>query len=137
MSKRAIHSLQSRVQDDECQGCVYCDMPFGRMHHEHDHAPVPKASGGLAVVACCITCHDLKDRVTFENWSPEVLARAVIELSGSGRILDFGDPGALFAHSLPTAFPPEWPSMSRMARIVWAKMARLAYADPLLTPTFT
>lgn len=136
MSKRAIHSLQSRVQDDDCQGCAYCDMPFGRMHHEHDHAPVPKSSGGLTLVPCCITCHDLKDRVTFENWPASTLAGAVIELSANGRLLDFSDPSALFAHSLPTTFPPEWRNMSRMARIAWAKMARLAYANPLLSPTF-
>ena len=136
MSNRGVHSEQSRVMNDDCGGCVYCGLSFGRMHHEHDHAPVPKSAGGATRLPSCITCHDLKDRVTFERWPAGMLAEAVSELIARGRMTDFHD-GALFHATLPTALPTDWSGMSRAARLAWAKMARLAYVEPLAVPVLT
>ena len=121
MSPRAIHSEHSRVADDECEKCSYCDLPFIRMHHEHDHAPVPKSAGGTEMIPACITCHDLKDRVLFPHWPASEGVRAVQELL---------DMGLLTSQIRPVCLPDQWPGMSRWARIAWAKIARLAWLDP-------
>ena len=120
MSNRAVHSEHSRVADDECEGCSYCDLPFIRMHHEHDHAPVPEAMGGTVVIPACITCHDLKDRVLFAYWPAAETLAALDELTRCGLLAGLASADRL---------PDEWASLSRWARLAWAKMVRLALMD--------
>lgn len=120
MSNRGVHGDQSRVADDDCEGCSYCGLPFIRMHHEHDHAPIPKSMGGADMIPTCITCHDLKDRVTFPHWPAFEAVRAVQELLDMGLITDQDKPECL---------PDRWLDMSRWARIAWAKIARASWLD--------
>lgn len=107
------------MRDDDCAGCGYCGLEFGRMTHEHDHAPVPRACGGEQTIPVCGTCHDLKDRVPFGYWPPKMLADSIRELIGLG----------LMAPTIPapTALPDAWDGMSRGARLAWAKVARLTH----------
>ena len=119
MSNRNIQADHSRARDDKCEGCFYCGLPFGRMHHEHDHAPTPKDAGGKQIVPICTQCHDLKDRLSLANWSASLCAGAVLELVGLGLL------GQEAAH--PSDFPDDWPIMSREARVLWAKIVRLEH----------
>lgn len=57
--------------------CYYCGEETNRS--ERDHAPIPKRHGGHRVVTTCIRCHDLKDRIRFQNW-PKELQVAVQEV---------------------------------------------------------
>lgn len=136
MSNRNVHKENSRAKDDECEGCFYCGLPFVSFHHEHDHAPVPKNAGGTRVLPICGNCHDMKDRVVFHKWPAGLLMGAVAELTGLGCIRDFSTDGAAFRDDYPTEFPDEWADMSLWARIVWAKMARLANTEPSMVPNF-
>lgn len=120
-SRRGVHSEQSRIADDECEECSYCGLPFIRMHHEHDHAPVPKSMGGTNLMPACITCHDLKDRVSFPHWPASEAVSALIELANHGLLTDLTSVDQL---------PEQWSSLSRWARIAWAKIVRLALTDP-------
>lgn len=57
--------------------CQYCDAPLS-VRHEHDHFPIPARYGGDNTVPTCLNCHDLKDRVSLENW-PEAEYMAAIQ----------------------------------------------------------
>lgn len=131
---RDVHAAQSKAQFDDCDSCAYCGIMFGNIHHEHDHAPVPKSAGGNKLLPACLACHDLKDRFTVDKWHSGTMASTVIELLALGRMNDFREPGSLFSGALPTELPAEWDSMSRFAKIMWAKMARLAYSEPESIP---
>lgn len=131
---RDLHKAASRSKDDDCDGCFYCGMPFGRFHHEHDHAPVPKNKGGERVVPACPTCHDLKDRYGFHNWSASALVLALQELFSRNLLTDFAPEDSSLTDQYPTEFPNEWSDMSSYARIAWAKMARLAHTEPSEVP---
>lgn len=100
-----------------CAYCHYCDAPLPR-RHEHDHFPIPKAAGGEDTVPACMNCHEMKDRVPFEQWPPTFAANGLLELLGG----------------LPTRVltPPElvefvgdhrciWPQLSHAGRLLYAK----------------
>lgn len=76
--------------------CFYCDRVVGPAH-EHDHFPIPASAGGTQTVPACLTCHELKDRITVEKWDLTELFSA-------------------------------WASMPPVARILTAKMLRLAFS---------
>lgn len=66
--------------------CFYCDVTLSP-RHEHDHFPTAKRHGGQSVVAICLNCHDLKDRVPLDDWPVELVLRAFKEAGPLGRLL--------------------------------------------------
>ena len=131
---RNLHKDNSNVRYDDCEQCFYCDMPFGNIHHEHDHAPIPEKAGGTQVVSTCTGCHDLKDRYSFKSWNATIFAETTIKLFKSGRLADFSLQGGLSTKELPTEFPENWESMDRYERIAWAKMTKEAHLEPSMVP---
>lgn len=77
---------RQRVRDCDCDVCFYCRAPLST-RHEHDHFPIPFRHGGDQVVACCLNCHDLKDRLPLHAWPIDELYRAIEELPPLGRLL--------------------------------------------------
>lgn len=87
----------------ECAGaCFYCDEPLER--HEHDHFPIPWRHGGREVVPACHSCHSLKDRRLWHQWTPGTVdaaqagaSRRAQRLMGLlyGAIVDQGEPYAI------------------------------------------
>lgn len=65
--------------------CYYCGAVLTDGNLELDHFPIPEKAGGKQVVPCCICCHDMKDRVEFDLWSKEWLAKVRGEFSGLSR----------------------------------------------------
>ena len=116
-----VHKARSKVRGDDCEACIYCGLPMGNFHHEHDHMPRPASAGGENIVAACITCHDLKDRYRASNWNAKWWADAVFELLGMGVLTD--------ALRQPDVVPGEWNLMSRNGRLLWASLARLSHQD--------
>ena len=116
-----VHKARSKVKGDDCEACIYCCLPMGNFHHEHDHMPRPASAGGENVVAACITCHDMKDRYRSGNWNATWWANAVFELMALDAL------GAALRQ--PDALPDDWPTMSRGARLLWASLARLSHQD--------
>lgn len=116
-----VHKTRSKVKGDDCEACIYCGLPMGNFHHEHDHMPRPASAGGENIVAACITCHDMKDRYRASNWNAKWWADAVFELLGAAVLAD--------ALRQPDALPDAWPTMSRGARLLWASLARLSHQD--------
>lgn len=98
-------------------------MPFGITRHEHDHAPVPDASGGLEVVPTCVTCHDLKDRGGLRGLPTAEAYEAVRSLAEHGELAD-----ALLCAPL-MEWPARWQEMSRWERIVWGRVVALTHRD--------
>lgn len=106
---------------DGCIECHYCGTPLGMTRHDHDHAPVPKGEGGVAVVPACLTCHEFKDRARI--WG---LPRAEYGAAVRGLL----DKGLLASATLgppPEDWPAEWPKMTRWERITWAAVVRTAH----------
>lgn len=122
LSPSEVHKAHSKVKGDDCEACIYCGLPMGNFHHEHDHMPRPASAGGENVVAACITCHDMKDRYRASNWNAKWWADAVFELMGLDAL------GAALRQ--PDALPGAWPIMSRGGRLLWASLARLSHQDP-------
>jgi len=58
--------------------CFYCGNQLSP-RHEHDHFPIPVRHDGEQVVCVCINCHDLKDRIPLDRWSP----KAIVEILGA------------------------------------------------------
>lgn len=54
--------------------CFYCDAPLTASTRERDHFPLPERHGGAQTVNVCRTCHDVKDRLTFDRWPAEWVA---------------------------------------------------------------
>lgn len=63
--------------------CVYCRAPLSA-RHEHDHMPVPERAGGTHTECACLNCHDLKDRVPLDRWTPAQAFTAVRGLWDKG-----------------------------------------------------
>ena len=116
-----VHKARSKVKGDDCEACIYCGLPMGNFHHEHDHMPRPASAGGENVVAACITCHDLKDRYRSGNWNATWWVNAVFELMALDALG--------LALRQPDALPDAWSTMSRGARLLWASLARLSHQD--------
>lgn len=47
--------------------CFYCDGVV-TTKGIGDHLPIPQRHGGLDAVPCCVSCHDMKDRLPLEQW---------------------------------------------------------------------
>jgi hypothetical protein len=52
------------------QACFYCGALVTK-NLTGDHFPIPFNAGGVAIVPCCISCHDMKDRFTLGSWPAE------------------------------------------------------------------
>lgn len=77
--------------------CFYCNALCSKGSYQLDHFPMPKSCGGVDVVPACVSCHDMKDRFTLNNW-PTDWAFAITK---------------------------DWPVLSRETRILFAKMGRV------------
>jgi len=55
--------------DDKKEECFYCGGLVSEPHSTGDHFPFPDILGGVAVVPCCSSCHDMKDRFILSDWS--------------------------------------------------------------------
>jgi len=104
---------------DKCGACYYCGLPFIRMRHEHDHAPVPRRCDGSKVVQACLTCHEMKDRTLLWDWPMELFAAAMTELQVLGIVPDPLHPAA--------TFPTEWGLLAPMSRVLWAKLTSIGH----------
>lgn len=114
------YAMRGRV-DDDCDKCHYCDLPFGRTRHEHDHAPVPRSAGGEDVVPICATCHDIKDRGGVRGFPADEYVRA------SGSLLSRGLLGDAVLGAPPQEWPDEWGELTRWERLLWARVVMLAH----------
>jgi len=64
--------------------CFYCGAPTSRSC-QGDHFPIPKRYGGTVTVPCCITCHDMKDRISIDNWNDASVALVMKEMNTLSR----------------------------------------------------
>lgn len=71
--------------DPNGESCGYCGCTLSS-RHEHDHFPVPKRHGGEEVIPICLNCHDLKDRINFNDWNPSMAWRAIAEAPAEVKI---------------------------------------------------
>lgn len=55
------------IKEDK-EYCFYCDGVV-TTKGVGDHMPVPQRYGGDDSVPCCLSCHDMKDRIPLEQWS--------------------------------------------------------------------
>ncbi|NIH86599.1 hypothetical protein [Amycolatopsis granulosa] len=118
-----------KMRKCSCLTCFYCDETLDD-RHEHDHFPVPKVARGTAIVAACLDCHDLKDRILFNSWPAGACVEAVqglltgIELSKqrSSSISELvawvsGNPSFADAEVL-----GRWATLPALTRILYGKL---------------
>jgi hypothetical protein len=60
--------------------CFYCGSDLAGRYHEHDHFPLPWRHGGRTTVPACGDCHDMKDRISFLDWSDLKFTAAVDDM---------------------------------------------------------
>jgi hypothetical protein len=75
-------SNRQNARQSEYTFCFYCGARAHKKSAMGDHFPIPDCLGGQIRVPCCRTCHDMKDRVGFSNWSPTWKKKALKELFG-------------------------------------------------------
>lgn len=128
-----------RAAGCEATRCFYCES-FLAPRHEHDHFPVPARAGGKYVVAACYACHDLKDRVPFEDWPATM---AVLAMGDLLELLEIDaeklpeetlrNPLALLfstvALNLELHAGPKWRDLSAPGRVMFAKAAAMVTGD--------
>jgi len=51
--------------------CFYCNAVVTFGSSPGDHFPIPKRHGGTETVNCCLSCHDMKDRIGLQDWHLE------------------------------------------------------------------
>jgi hypothetical protein len=121
-----------------CERCFYCDKPLDR--DEHDHYPVPKRARGSHIVAACLPCHDLKDRILLDKWDITAVFAAWQELleelpAGLLKELNSTKLGAAEIFALCSSeLEARCASLSPLARVAYAKM-RCLYEDDLYLQT--
>lgn len=71
---------------DTREHCVACDVPLSSNNTEYHHWPKPKRSGGDQVVPMCISCHDMIDRFTIDDWPIDWAVRGIQTLPKEGRL---------------------------------------------------
>src|SRR5579859_6223949 len=87
MSDTSLTPAQrDRLREEWDDRCFYCDMPLST-RFEADHFPWPAQTGNTMLVPACVNCHDLKDRVPFEDWPPLDLVLAIRDLTPRSRLL--------------------------------------------------
>ena len=55
------------------KNCFYCGAPLVVGSYQLDHFPIPARNGGKTTVPACLPCHDMKDRLLFEQWPSEMV----------------------------------------------------------------
>lgn len=128
---------------DLCDYCFYCrrGLPFTRSGHQHDHFPIPLEAGGAELVAACSLCHDLKDRVAWDRWPVNAMLEGLFDVIGRWPPAYVAgtswDPVSLAQRYVDTdmtrvlasdEWRSAWADLGTDGRLVFAKMARLAYA---------
>lgn len=119
-----------------CETCYYCDQwVSGR--HEHDHFPVPKVCGGIEMVAACLSCHDLKDRLPLDRWPLGLVATGMDGLARSMPAIRLPGLDGLAADALVSAFIAaisegealrvRWSTWSPATRLSYAKILSIKY----------
>ncbi len=63
---------------NEAKVCFYCRAPLLNGSYQNDHFPIPARNGGKITVPACLPCHDMKDRMRFDEW-PEEMVAAVMD----------------------------------------------------------
>lgn len=63
---------------DDPKVCFYCRAPLLNGSYQNDHFPIPDRNGGKITVPACLPCHDMKDRMRFDEW-PEDLVLSVLD----------------------------------------------------------
>jgi hypothetical protein len=120
---------RSRLGRCACTRCHYCDRELDV--HQHDHYPIPKRAGGTRVVATCLVCHDLKDRIPLKFWELNAMHQAFDELLRDKipelRHLPWPQALASLDGSLPD-LERRWVELSPLARVLLAKL-RSVYID--------
>lgn len=110
--------------------CHYCRMPAAVL--EWDHFPMPRRHGGSATVPACVNCHALKDRIALDAWPPGMAEAALAELQSTTALAGVSMWGRWTDE--PHALPPEWPSMSPLARVLWGRLLGLRLDLQQFTP---
>lgn len=120
---------RSRTGGCACTRCFYCDRELDV--HQHDHYPVPKRAGGSSVVAACLVCHDLKDRIPIQYWDLDAMHAAFDELFLSQQLDSFRhlSPEEILDCCYPN-LERNWANLSPLARVLLAKL-RCTYEDGL------
>ena len=72
-----------------CQNCFYCGAHLSS-RHEHDHFPIPKRHGGTETVSSCLNCHDLKDRLPFDQWPQGMIEELMFAMTFAPHPLRLG-----------------------------------------------
>lgn len=65
--------------------CFYCGAVLLAGSFQRDHFPIPESAGGVATVPACLPCHDMKDRMRFDQWHPELVAEILADWPNIGR----------------------------------------------------
>lgn len=61
------------------KACYYCGAPVVSGSYQMDHFPVPDRNGGTVTVPACLSCHDMKDRLRFDQWPDELIGEIIAE----------------------------------------------------------
>jgi hypothetical protein len=114
---------RSRLGRCACARCHCCDRELDV--HQHDHYPIPKRAGGTQVVATCLVCHDLKDRIPLKFRDSNAMDQAFDELLKDKipelRHLPWPQALASLDDSLPD-LERGWAGLSPLARVLLAKL---------------
>lgn len=117
----------------DCDRCYYCEM-YLSTRHEHDHFPLQWTFGGEGTVPVCVNCHDLKDRVSLENWPliaasvafeeifDEFVPRGEIDRLSSMDQVPQEYPDWLLVRLRWVAVKETWRALSPIARVLVAKL---------------
>ena len=66
--------------EEKYSRCFYCDCLVNkRAAKTGDHFPIPADCGGTQTVDCCESCHDMKDRFSFDKWPVEWTAKILAD----------------------------------------------------------
>ncbi len=92
-------------RDSERLTCFYCGALISGST-EYDHFPYPRETGGTETVACCTTCHDMKDRFPLEKWPEDWLAKVLSDFPTLNRETRIFLAKAFRLHSVGAQKPP-------------------------------
>lgn len=65
------------TEDEDHPECFYCGALVAERRGRGDHFPIPQRCGGTAIVPCCVSCHDMKDRFPLRDWPAEWIVAVV------------------------------------------------------------
>lgn len=60
--------------------CFYCNGVVTESSSKGDHFPLPKRNGGFDTIPICTSCHDMKDRISFDRWNPDWIAHVISDM---------------------------------------------------------